>query len=92
MFIIKVAYKYGNEIKTGDSISMNFCPRIGDIIEIDGVYKEVISVFYSSSSSTEVTLFVNIIGDIESHNRWIKKKMKDTRTAKPFNPEIRVGY
>ena len=32
MFAIKLAYKYGNEIKLDDSIPMNFCPRVGDVI------------------------------------------------------------
>ena len=57
-----------------DPIKMDYAPRVGDVINVDGIYHEVISVAYKSNQSVWLTAYVNIIGDSVTHEKWIKEK------------------
>lgn len=77
----------GGKLKndTFDSLKMDFVPRTGDVIEVDGYYFLVQSVMYSCKSSVCVTAYVDCLGDADEHERWIKKQLTDSK------PRIHFG-
>lgn len=79
IYEVKMAYlKDGCIFEEKDAIKMDYCPRVGDVINTDGYYQEVISVMYKSNQSVWPTIYVNIIGDSNEHDEWVSKKLKDT--------------
>ncbi|MCW8332164.1 hypothetical protein BIT28_23300 [Photobacterium proteolyticum] len=77
----------GDKLKNDifDSLKMDFVPRTGDVIEVDGYYFLVQSVMYSYKSSVCVTAYVDCLGDADEYERWIKKQLTDS------NPRIHFG-
>ncbi|MEJ6080174.1 hypothetical protein MT391_16805 [Vibrio sp. 1-Bac 57] len=68
-----------------DPIKMDYAPRVGDVINVDGIYNEVISIVYKSNQPIWLTAYVNIIGDSLEHEKWVKEKLIDVT---PSNPQI----
>lgn len=83
-FDVTISCKYNNEIKDEkDSVSMSHCPRVGDVISVGGIYKEVISICYDAKNATDVTLFVNVLGNNEEYKEWVMNKLKDGQPEIP---------
>ena len=83
IYEVSIAYLKGGCIfEEEDTIKMDYCPRVGDVINTDGGYQEVMSVLYKSNQSVWPTIYVNIIGDSNDYDKWVIKKLKDSNPIK----------
>ncbi|KDM90513.1 hypothetical protein [Photobacterium galatheae] len=79
VFEITLAWKENGVIQSNPNpILMDFCPRVGDVINLDGYYQEVISVEYKSTQSIWPTVYVNVIGDANAHETWVASKLSES--------------
>ncbi|MCG2836024.1 hypothetical protein L6J37_04010 [Photobacterium sp. WH77] len=80
IYEITLAWREEGQIKESpDPIKMDFCPRVGDVINLDGYYHEVVSVEYKSNQSIWPTVYVNVIGDSKAHETWVANKLSETK-------------